>query len=175
MQNETINLAKNGCEKSLGKIYACLVGDVTAKTKSMLIHASEFEAEDTIIISMTKILTVGLNAYQPSEASFRTFALRIAQNNALDTIRKNKKSIFTAIDDTMQVSDGFMSAEKITSFDVKEKSIDLSVLTERQKNVITLRVDGLSYKEIAAELNITMEDVKNAVSRAKATLKKLNA
>jgi len=172
MQNETINLAKNGCEKSLGKIYDYLINDVTAKTKSMLIYASEFEVEDTIIVSMTKILTTGLKFYQSSEASFRTFALRIAQNNALDTIRKNKKSIFTAIDDTMQVSDNLVSAEQITSFDVKEKSIDLSVLTERQKNVITLRVDGASYKEIAAQLNITMEDVKNAVSRAKSTLKK---
>jgi DNA-directed RNA polymerase specialized sigma subunit len=99
----------------------------------MLTNVSEFEVEDTIIVSMTKILTIGINSYQPSEASFRTFALRIAQNNALDTIRKNKKSIFTAIDDTMQVSDNLVSAEQITSFDVKEKSIDLSILTERQK------------------------------------------
>ena len=85
MQNEIIINAKNGCEKSLGKIYAYLIGDVTAKTKSMLTNVSEFEVEDTIIVSMTKILTIGINSYQPSEASFRTFALRIAQNNALDT------------------------------------------------------------------------------------------
>ncbi len=172
MQNQTLINAKNGCEKSLGKIYAYLIGDVTAKTKSMLIHASEFEVEDTIIISMTKILDLGVKSYQSNGASFRTFALRIAQNNALDTLRRTKKSIFTTLDDAIQVSDNLVSAEQITSFDVKEKSIDLSILTERQKNVITLRVDGASYKEIAEQLNITMEDVKNAVSRAKSTLKK---
>jgi len=174
MQNETINLAKNGCEKSLGKIYDYLINDVTAKTKSILIYASEFEVEDTIIVSMTKILTTGLKSYQSNGASFKTFALTIAQNNALDTIRKNKRSIIRHLDDAIQVSDNSETAEQITSFDIIQE-IDLSVLTKKQIAVIELRMAGVSYKEISSKLGITMEAVKNSINRAKKTLKKLNA
>ncbi len=50
----------------------------------------------------------------------------------------------------------------------------LSVLTPRERQVITLRLSGLKYREIAAELNISIKTANTFLTRGLMRLHKLN-
>lgn len=135
------------------------------------------DAEDLTIEAFGKAFK-NLHNYQPTFA-FSTWLFRIATNNGIDFLRKKKLKTFS-IDQTFKVDDG----DEI-SMDVKSSALDpeetmitaqkkellrqfVDKLKPRYRRLIELRYyDGLSYEEIAEELQIPLGTVKAQLFRAK--------
>lgn len=117
-----------------------------------------------------------------AEASFSTWLYRITVNKALDFEKKKKrqkhggllKRIFAIKEDEQPVSFHHPGA----LLDNKEKSAvlfkALKKLPVNQKIAFTLhKIDGLSYKEVALIMNISLYAAESLIGRARNRLKKI--
>ena len=106
------------------------------------------------------------------ESQFTTWLYRITVNKCKDHLRKIKiRSIFVPIKDSDEDIGGF--SRPSDNIDVKEvvhSAIDK--LPEKLKIPLVMReMDGLSYKEIADQLNCEVGTIKSRIFRARETLK----
>ncbi|SEN38788.1 RNA polymerase sigma factor [Lihuaxuella thermophila] len=114
-------------------------------------------------------------AHYREEAQFSTWIYRIATNTCLDRIRKQKR-------EQRQVGDGFVfpgSGGETPDCIVENRQLEEMLLEEIRALPDKYRVilllyhqQGLSYKEIADVLNISVQAVGTRLHRAKALLKK---
>lgn len=135
------------------------------------------DAEDLTIEAFGKAFK-NLHNYQPTFA-FSTWLFRIATNNGIDFIRKKKLHTFS-LDQSFTVDDG----DEI-SIDIRSTGPDPeeTLITEQKKEVLRQFVEklkpryrrlielryyeGLSYEEIADNLQIPLGTVKAQLFRAK--------
>lgn len=136
------------------------------------------DAEDLTIEAFGKAFN-RLNQYQPNFA-FSTWLFKIASNNCIDFIRKERKKKMTSIDNSYTNSDG-----ESVSMDFKAEQMDpeeslvhdqkvlhmreiVEKLKPRYRELVRLRYfEELSYEEIAAELDIPLGTVKAQLFRAR--------
>ena len=135
------------------------------------------DAEDLTIEAFGKAFK-RLDQYVPNYA-FSTWLFRIASNNCIDFIRKQKMVTYS-LDSQMEGKDG----DKM-GFDVKSKGLDPSEVVMKDQKVKMMRevVDKLkprykilvelryfkelSYEEIAEELDLPLGTVKAQLFRAR--------
>jgi RNA polymerase sigma factor (sigma-70 family) len=126
-----------------------------------------------------------LKQYQPNYA-FSTWLFKIASNNCIDFLRREKKKRMISLDNTMSGDDG----DEMT-FDVKDtendpeeefvKSQKVELMREvvdrlkpRYKELVELRYfKELSYEEIAEQLDLPLGTVKAQLFRARDFLSQL--
>ncbi|MCA1764320.1 MAG: sigma-70 family RNA polymerase sigma factor [Flavobacteriales bacterium] len=136
------------------------------------------DAEDLTIEAFGKAFN-RLKQYQPNYA-FSTWMFKIASNNCIDFIRKERKKKTTSIDTGMTNEDG----ESVT-YDIESDNRDPEEELIRDQKVKTMRevVDKLkprykelvklryfkeySYEEIAQELDLPLGTVKAQLFRAR--------
>ena len=138
---------------------------------ALRILKDEFEAEDimqeTFLTAFTK-----LHTYK-GEVSFGAWLKRIVINKSLTQLKKNNRYQEVKMD-------------VITNDEIQEEVIDyrgmnpqyvltsLNNLKENYRLVLTLNLlEGYDYEEISQILNITNENVRTTVSRAKKKLKQV--
>ena len=116
-----------------------------------------------------------------SIASFSTWACRIATNTCLDMLRRRKSRAAVSMEAMEEEGMTFVSkteesaeGEVMRSITSKELAQAIDSLPEDQRMVIVLRdVQGLSYEEIAAMLNLNLNTVKSRISRGRMSLRKM--
>lgn len=136
------------------------------------------DAEDLTIEAFGKAFS-RLKQYKPNYA-FSTWMFKIASNNCIDFIRKERKKRTMSLDTGMQNKDG----EDVT-FDVESDARDpeeemvrdqrmqkmrevVEELKPRYKQLVILRYfKEYSYDEIAAELDLPLGTVKAQLFRAR--------
>lgn len=141
------------------------------------------EAED---IAQETFLKVYLSAesYQPKAGLF-TYLYTIAINMALNRLRKKKRERWFSLDVFKKEGEGGMGSEVPAdpedrpdlSFEQAERETvvrrALDVLPPAQKTAVVLsRYEGLSYKQIAEVMDISVPAVESKLHRAKQTLRK---
>jgi len=102
--------------------------------------------------------------------NFEAWCIRVTKNLAIDKLRTSHNKHTTELPDGMDWKAKDTSPHKATELqDVMDRVKNLiSQLPNSQKMVIQLRdIEGLTYKEIAAALDITMEQVKVYLYRAR--------
>lgn len=119
------------------------------------------EAEDIV---QETLLAVHLkyNSYDPS-LPYLPWLRTIAHHKLIDSFRRRKINVplddvlnDTIADPTPQNTDAALTLERL-----------LSALPDKQQKIVKLaRIDGKSMAEIAADLNITVADVKVTLHRA---------
>jgi RNA polymerase sigma-70 factor (ECF subfamily) len=135
-----------------------------------------------------------LETFRPSPAStstVRSWLFAIAHNTVVDTHRRNVFRLHRSLDrparDPSGSRDGPSSGERLAATDhaadpeeqaLARETIDrvrqaLTHLPERQRQVVELRLAGLTGAEIAAVLGMTLGAVKAAQFRAFGTLRPL--
>ncbi|MFN2424404.1 MAG: RNA polymerase sigma factor [Cryomorphaceae bacterium] len=142
------------------------------------------DAEDLTIEAFGKAFN-RLQQYQPNYA-FSTWMFKIASNNCIDFIRKQRKKKTTSIDTGMNNDDG----ENVT-FDIESEGRDpeeevirdqrlqamrqvVEKLKPRYKELVILRYfKEYSYEEIAQELDLPLGTVKAQLFRAREFLANL--
>lgn len=117
---------------------------------------------------------------QGEETKFSTYAsrcIRNSLNNAVDKAGREKKKFVDIPDDEfVLIADTSPSMEELMV--LREQADDVSYhiahsLTELEKLCINGIVLGMSYDDIAMQLDVDKKSVDNAVARARAKLKKL--
>jgi RNA polymerase sigma factor (sigma-70 family) len=107
------------------------------------------------------------------DAQFHTWLYRIAFNLALDVLRRRKVVQFVALAEDYDAPADAPSPEAQLQAKQSILALDaaLARLTPEQREIVLLReVEGLSYEEIAAALDIEEGTVKSRLARARAAL-----
>lgn len=113
-----------------------------------------------------------LPAWRP-DAQLHTWLYRIASNVALDVLRRRKVVQFVALEDDWDAPADAPGPEAQLQAKQGMRALDaaLARLAPEQREIILLReVEGLSYGELAASLDIDEGTVKSRLARARAAL-----
>jgi RNA polymerase sigma-70 factor, ECF subfamily len=139
------------------------------------------DAEDLLQDALMKAW-VHLDAFE-CRSSFSTWLTRIAINNALMLLRKNRGVVHVAIDDSpddgprlekLELKDPRESPEQRFERRQKTEMVQTAILRLRpeSRKVIELHQNGeLSIKEIAATLGLSESAVKSRLMRARSFLR----
>lgn len=139
--------------------------------------------EDAADVTQETFLKVwqGLPSFQ-GDSSFSTWLYRLTGNTCIDHLRKEKKRRGDAsLDDEERDFSAYLSAPAPTPQRALEEqelqkavAEGLAQLSDEHRQVLILReINGLSYDEIAAVLNVTEGTVKSRIARARLALAKI--
>lgn len=140
---------------------------------ALRITLSREEAEDVVQETMIKVWN-NRERWKDID-SIEAYCLTICRNLALDALRK-KENQHESIDESIMQSPNFATHNLQDSI-IQHESVQLvqqlvNALPEKQRSCMQLRdFEGKSYKEIAAILNISEEQVKVNIFRARQTIK----
>ena len=168
------------------KAYADLMGRYRDSIYFMLLKMinNKDDAEDLTIEAFGKAFK-RLHQYTPKYA-FSTWLFKIASNNCIDWIRKQKKKKTLSLDNPIGTSDGESMTIEIRSegpdpADVVMKTQKAEILKEvvaklkpRYRTLVELRYyQEYSYEEIAQEMDLPLGTVKAQLFRAREFLNNL--
>lgn len=129
---------------------------------------NDHDAEDIVQESFLKAYKAQ-ESFRGSEA--KTWMLAIVRNTAMDFLRRYKSSVTTALDEPgFEPQDDSPDPELILLEQSRRDRVRkaISQLEPEFREAIVLReIEGLSYKEIAAVLDIPMGTVMSRLSRAR--------
>ncbi len=143
---------------------------------AMRITLNRQDAEDIVQETMLKVWS---RREQWAEiASMEAFCLTICHNLALDRVKRMSRQTSTSLD-----SETYERADDSYNSDPEEQTVQrdrlqivrhlMDTLPEKQRICIQLRdIEGKSYKDIAAVMGITEQQVKVNIFRARQTIKK---
>ncbi|MBC6697719.1 MULTISPECIES: RNA polymerase sigma factor [Hymenobacter] len=169
---------ENGDEKAYAELMQIYKKPVYHVVLKMVRNPDD--ADDLTIEAFAKAFR-NLHKFNP-EFAFSTWLFRIATNNCIDFIRKNKiktMSIDSAIkidngdEITIDFRDQNLNPQETT---IKNQKIEImqhvvSRLPDKYQRLVTLRYfDELSYEEIAQELKAPLGTVKAQLHRARELL-----
>jgi RNA polymerase sigma-70 factor, ECF subfamily len=136
------------------------------------------DADDAAQESFVKAFQ-GLTGFKPG-ASFYTWLYRIAVNTCLDQSRKAslRKRLFVADGTDFLDAAASQSPSPESDYETKQSiqslQISLNQLSTKLRVPLVLKeVDGFSYEEIAAALDVSVGTVKSRISRAREELVRL--
>jgi RNA polymerase sporulation-specific sigma factor len=139
------------------------------------------DSEDLLQEGMLGLLQA-VRGYDTQRASFRTFAAACVRNRICSAIRKaqgrsqNLLNTALSLDQDETAQDLWLFGE-----DPEEQVIDRdsgrqlaadidSVLSDFEKHVLTLYLEGLSYRDMSQRLERSVKSVENAVTRIRQKL-----
>lgn len=111
------------------------------------------------------------------EYSFKYYIYLIAKSRAINYLNTEKRR--TEINDMYIAIDNLRNEEDVSEIITKQEQQEelikaINLLDEKYKNAIFLvKLEGLSYKETAEILNISIQNVKNLIHRGKKELRKI--
>ena len=124
-----------------------------------------------------------ISEYDPKFGAFGPYASRCVKNRVIDAVRKsgrNKNKPLADFVDVQSISDG----ELLSSSDTNPETLYLSSegeklilksidenLSDGEKSLFLLFLDGLSYSEIAAKTELSAKQVDNRLQKIKKKLK----
>lgn len=176
MTQETINLveqAKNGSERAFSELYNKYYTTVWFTIYNIV--KNKDVTEDLISVVFTKAYTK-MDSYT-EHVSYEMWLKTIAVNSSIDYIRRMKnEKLNNYIDDeetTIQLSDVTNSPEDdvIIKEKLKLTLAAIPTLKRKYRELITARMEGLSYKDIAEKLAMNELTVKSNLNKARQILK----
>ena len=118
-----------------------------------------------------------LPQWQP-EAQFRTWLFRIANNTALDALRRRKLVEFVPLEDTHDVPCSGPNPERQAQAaqEIRRLEASLNKLAPEHRQILLLReVEEMSYEEIGLVLALSEGTVKSRLARARVALIEIRA
>lgn len=132
-----------------------------------------FEAEDIMQESFLAAFTK-LDSFS-GKVTFGAWLKRIVINNSLTALKKNKR-LETVSLEKVTIKDTNEEVQNYSLLSAKEILAHVSKLKPNYKVAITLNlIEGYDYEEIAQIMDITYENSRTTVSRAKNKLRQLLA
>jgi len=134
---------------------------------------NEFAAKDLVQDVAIKVWEKRLDWEQIE--NFPAWCMRIARNRCLDLLKKEKRTVLgiSASCDTADITLNPQEKLEWKDSDHRIRKL-LEGLEEPQRSIMLLReMECNSYKEIAAVMNLTMEQVKVNIYRGRQKLKKI--
>lgn len=170
MNSEIIKDLHQGKEHALRKIFDLYANDVYRVALTIL--KDDEESQDIVQEVFIKLWNYRENLDPNSE--IWAFLYVVTKRTSLNTLRnkrelKIKESLISEVTPNFCSSDIFTIKQEV---DRLEKQI-MEMLPDQQKRAYRLsRIEGLSHKEIAIEMEISPNTVKNHIVQALKTFKK---
>lgn len=163
--------AKKGNRQAQNTILESLWDVVFAYVLKRIKHESD--AEDITITTFTKALTK-LKLYN-QDFDFKTWVISIAHNTLIDHVRKRPETNISMDNDELFLEIAQSSPtpeEEIILQQDNEKLLNhINLLSNKYRNILILRYqEHKTLKEIAAETNLSLANVKVRIMRAKKLL-----
>jgi len=156
-------LAKRGDRVALRFLY-CRYSPVVRRYVAALLRDPD-DAEDVTQTTFLKLLT-SLDRYEPGEAPFEAWLLRVARNAALDELRRRRAAT------AAQLAEGDGAVELDPDARTGRIADALASLPPAQRDVLVLRhLAGLSPVEIAERLDRSEAAVNTLHHRGSANLR----
>lgn len=183
-------------EKDFGLVQRALCGDQSAFSMIfkkynviLTVQISEIvtDSEQTsdIVMETFEKAFERLKNFQP-DYKLSAWLVRIGRNCAIDYCRRQSRTNIVSIDDsfdnsendrpTLQIMDDSRTPEEELSYTQRIEFVKrlLKKMPFLYRRVIQMRFfEGFSYEEIADEMNLTIQQVKNALHKAKKDLLEL--
>ena len=182
---ELVSLAKEGNEEAIDIIYKKYKPIIVSKSKDAIITASHHGIEINDIMQEGYIgLDEAINGFSENDnASFYTFAVLCINRQIINYLRKSTRSKDRILNDAVTIDD-YVEKNLKDDYDTEfsfvlreeEKLIITkinAVLTEFEKSVFNLKMDGYSFEEIANTLNKDIKSIYNTFQRIKIKIKKI--
>ncbi|MDR0981989.1 MAG: sigma-70 family RNA polymerase sigma factor [Culturomica sp.] len=175
---EIVKRAISGDERAYSELFKKYKDSVYFMILKMVNNRTD--AEDLMFEAFEKAFA-NMSYYSPQYA-FSTWLFKIASNNTIDFIRKNKAKLISIDKDDMQPNDrGMIYSLKSDTLTPVEEAIrsqraafmreKVAMLKGRYRRLIELRYfEEYSYEEIANELNIPLGTVKAQLFRSRELL-----
>ena len=112
------------------------------------------------------------------EAQFRTWLFRIANNTALDALRRRKLVEFVPLEDDFDAPGSGPDPERQAraTQEVRQLEASLKRLAPEHREILLLReVEEMSYEEIGRVLSLSEGTVKSRLARARTALIEIHA
>ncbi len=107
------------------------------------------------------------------EVAIQSYLLQIVKNCWVDKVSRGagSQAIHVDLDNAMQLNDPKESARQERMVELRELSVAMSCLNERDSEIVWLRdAMGFSHKEVADQVGISEQASRQAYVRAKRTL-----
>jgi RNA polymerase sigma-70 factor (ECF subfamily) len=128
------------------------------------------EAEELLQESVLKMYSK-FYQYRP-DSNFKAWASTIIRNTFINQYRKGKRYSAVPVEDVSNVASlGYAVNDGESNLTYEEVSNELEKLPSKYKKVINFLIEGFSYKEMAAELDIPIGTVKSQIFIARKLLK----
>ena len=168
-ETELVSRAQNGDRNSFSELVRANAKGVLGVVYRMCgdVQLAEDAAQETFIQAW-----LHLPSYRP-QTSLRNWLYRIAVNNAVDMMRKEKRILPGAVEDLVLVDANPGPAMAFASMERSEQIRDaVAALPGASRAVLILReYEGLSYQEIAETLEIPIGTVMSRLNYARKLLK----
>jgi len=143
-----------------------------ALTRLAASYTNTVSDRDDLLQEIALAIWQGLPRFR-GESSERTFLYRIAHNRAITFLSRARGQSHELIDDEIEVHDPAPGPE--SSLSERQRSNDLRQAVHRlpvaYRQVITLTLEGLGYREISEVLGISEANVGARLNRARQQLK----
>lgn len=180
--DEQIRLAIIGDGAAFTKLWDAHIDALRAYVKGWMKGLDDFYVEDICSRSFEKAFRQ-IKTYDPAVSQFFTWLRTIARNTALDLIeqekRKNQNCISLDYGDggvAESLGDGDESPLEsiIRSEDQAETRAYIEGLPELYRDIAMKRlIEGMSYKDIADELEMELNTVRTRIRRAKSLIEQM--
>ena len=170
-----VEQARQGSEKAFNELYYTY--KETIWWTAFKIVKNIDVADDIMSMVFTKAFTK-LDTYT-QHISFEMWLKTITLNTAIDYIRRNKKEQLNSYiddeDNTIQLQELDRSPEEnyINQQNVEIVKDCMSRLRKRHRDLIQMKLDGLTYQQIAEKLAMPEATVKGSLNKARQRLKEL--
>lgn len=144
------------------------------KIKAKKMRSNRVEADDLVSEGFLGLLNA-IRSYSPEKGKFSAFANICIANKMKSAVMKSNNQLTLADDfDFDEIEDAKASTEDLVILKEQNKEIYdklNTLLSKRERDVLSLYIGACSYNDIAEKLNISIKSVDNALSRARAKLK----
>lgn len=162
---EAIRQATAGHDDGLRYLYAHYARDVHAYVRTIV--ANHHDAEDVTQEVFLKLMT-RLGQYEPTQAKFSTWMLRVARNAAIDHLRHNRLALF---DEPFEPLLEAHRSDPDCGMSLREA---FEQLPQDQCHVLMLRdVVGLAPHDVATRLGKTPGAVNTCCHRARRSARRV--
>lgn len=178
---ELLDFVHKQDENALAVLISRYMGLIKRKAGKYNIHA--YEREDIIQEGLIGLLNAIESYKSDYECSFNTFANTCIDNRIRKAVRYTNTNKFKALDRSVSieeidngeaVDDFIATPEEIVitreKLDAVKTGVD-TLLSDLERDVLFLYLDGTDYKLIAKKLGITAKAVDNALQRVRRKLK----
>ena len=139
---------------------------------ALRILKDSFEAEDVMQESFLTAFTK-LGTFK-GEVAFGAWLKRIVINKSITQYRKNNKVKEVGLDVVPEQADQDISETEYTMLSVNDITNSINQLKDNYRVALTLNlIEGYDYEEIAGIMDITYQNSRTTISRAKNKLRQL--